>query len=67
MAMRSIAAASARGERTSTRMPVDPSATTCRLPRMSVATTGRPIAVASIAERGMPSRQLAVTNRSAAA
>ena len=37
-------------------MPVTPSSTTWRHPRMSVATTGRPIAAASIAERGNPSR-----------
>ena len=35
--------------------PVPSSSTTCRHPRTSVATIGRPIAAASIAERGKPS------------
>ena len=38
--------------------------TTCRQPRMSVATIGTPIAAASIAERGKPSRCEARTKMS---
>lgn len=51
-----MAPASASGERTGTSTPVTPSSTTCRQPRMSVATMGSPLAAASMAERGNPSR-----------
>ena len=50
-----------------TSRPVDPSSTTCRQPRMSVATTGSPMAAASMAERGKPSRYDASTYMSNAA
>ena len=38
--------------------------TTCRQPRMSVAITGRPLAAASMADRGKPSRYEGSTKRS---
>ena len=63
---RAIAAASAPRSRAGTSRPVTPSSTTWRQPRMSVATTGTPIAAASIGERGKPSRCDASTKRSIA-
>ena len=49
-----MAPASAAGARTGTSRPVRPWSTTWRQPRMSVATTGSPMAAASMAERGSP-------------
>jgi len=53
---RPTARARAPWSRGGMRSPVWPSVTTSRHPRMSVATTARPEAMASMAERGTPSR-----------
>ena len=61
---RAIAAVRPSGSRGGTNSPSTPSRTTSRQPRMSVSTSGSPIAAASIAERGSPSRQDASTKTS---
>ena len=60
-----IAAAKRAGRAERDSRPVTPSSTTWRQPRTSVATTGRPLAAASIAARGKPSRCDGRTNTSA--